>query len=964
MKPRGLKFGSFRPTCPACDRRFELHVRRDADGGQAVSTSVGLEDGDDDMATALGLTVAPKPKKRKKVTRKPPVAPTAAASATMAPKPKQPTPKNLPVDDTVAPNPKRLAPASNGSQTDPSPVPPTERRTPPPRLGNYELDRELGRGGMGSVYQARQISLDRDVALKLLADDLAGDEEFVARFTREAYAAAQLAHHNVVQVHDIGSVDAQPPWNFFSMEFVRGANLGELVKDRGRIPAAEAVGLVLQAGRGLRYAHDMGMVHRDVKPENLLLNEEGIVKVADLGLAKRVGEAEPGGSTRGRQDGLRTMIARRSKLDSATAASATMADVALGTPAYMAPEQADDAAAVDQRADIYALGCTLYHLLVGRPPFLGETAEAVIRQHQTATPTPPDTVEPTVPRSLGGIVMKMIAKQPSDRQPTMRAAVAELELWLEDMEDVRAEPDGEDAARLKIAAKKYRESPWAVTRRWLIPGFFLLCAVTALAAMVFADGPFWKIGWAGGIVGVAILAIVCHVVIAGLNGGTHLWARLRQMAIEATILEWLGGVVFVALLLAVLASMGLLVWWVGALVIAGLLAAGFHFGVDLPLQKDRAEVVAQLKTLVRRLRQTGYDENAIRHLVATKQGDHWEELFEELFGFEEKMKAREAFGRDGGKHRPRWGAWREPILRTIDRRLEAKRLQHDEKQLIAAEKRLLKSKGIGDEIADKQAKAAAVRYLGMSQGFRKEAEKLAAPTVPVREKPEQVEENPEDSPETPPANQSAEEAIRRKAVKYTDPDFERIRESWFRRRFGSPIDLLLGPPLRFSLGLLLMAIFALWLNAADITAGINPQIDTDNRAAIDENSTSVGGTRRQRSADELEATVETSFEDGAEQRLRDSELWQQTIAAVLPPSLAFKIASAATGIAGLILLSSIPFNTKAFGLLTLIAAGSVLLLRGLPLVVTDGIINWWMAATVGGVIYLFALTFYRKDEGY
>src|SRR5262249_19572151 len=153
----------------------------------------------------------------------------------------------------------------------------------PQALGGYTVIKLLGKGGMGAVYLARQVSLDRNVALKVMNPSWAKDPVFLARFTREAYAAAQLVHHNVVQIYDIGEEHGTP---FFSMEFVPGQNLGEIPRGKGKLDIEEAVGYTLQAARGLKYAHDQGMVHRDVKPDNLMLNDQGIVKVADLGLVK------------------------------------------------------------------------------------------------------------------------------------------------------------------------------------------------------------------------------------------------------------------------------------------------------------------------------------------------------------------------------------------------------------------------------------------------------------------------------------------------------------------------------------------------------------------------------------------------------------------------------------------------------------------------------------------------------
>ena len=156
----------------------------------------------------------------------------------------------------------------------------------PAMLGGYRVLRELGRGAMGAVYLARQVSLDRNVALKVIQTRLAKNPTFIARFTREAYAAAQLTHPNVVQIYDLG---CEGDIYYFSMEFVEGESLGALVQRDGKLDADTAVRYILQAARGLKFAHDQGLVHRDVKPDNLLLSQHGVVKLADLGLVKTVG---------------------------------------------------------------------------------------------------------------------------------------------------------------------------------------------------------------------------------------------------------------------------------------------------------------------------------------------------------------------------------------------------------------------------------------------------------------------------------------------------------------------------------------------------------------------------------------------------------------------------------------------------------------------------------------------------
>src|SRR5262249_40847095 len=197
----------------------------------------------------------------------------------------------------------------------------------PSILGGYHILKELGRGGMGAVYLARQVSLNRNVALKVMKPQWANNATFVARFTREAYAAAQLTHHNVVQIYDFGEDKGT---TYFSMEFVEGRTLGGLIREKQRLDVEEAVGYVLQAARGLKCAHDQSMVHRDIKPDNLLLNRQVVVKVADLGLVKtpEAAEAEEAAVSGKPPADQRAPSAADSR-------EITQANVAIGTPTYM-----------------------------------------------------------------------------------------------------------------------------------------------------------------------------------------------------------------------------------------------------------------------------------------------------------------------------------------------------------------------------------------------------------------------------------------------------------------------------------------------------------------------------------------------------------------------------------------------------------------------------------------------------
>ncbi len=266
-------------------------------------------------------------------------------------------------------------------------------------LGNYELLAPVGAGGMGRVYKARHRRMNRIVALKVLAPELLRSADARARFQREVEAAARVASPHVVAAYDAGEADGR---DFLVMEFVEGGNLADLVKRAGPLPVGRALDFVVQAARGLAHAHAAGLVHRDVKPANLLLDQHGTVKVLDLGLARALSGA--GGP----------------------AEHLTHTTAVMGTPAFMAPEQAADTRAADARADIYGLGCTLYFLLAGRPPFDGATALEVVLAHRDK-PIPPIA---DCPPGVVAFLRTALAKQPADRFPTMAAVVAALERLL------------------------------------------------------------------------------------------------------------------------------------------------------------------------------------------------------------------------------------------------------------------------------------------------------------------------------------------------------------------------------------------------------------------------------------------------------------------------------------------------------------------------------------------------------
>ena len=248
--------------------------------------------------------------------------------------------------------------------------------------GRYELLEVLGRGGMGVVYRARDRVLERIVAVKVLPLDRAQDPTFVARFEREALAVAGLSHRNIVAIFD-SATDGDT--RFIVMEYLPGQSLAQIVRGRGALAPQEAVAVAAQVAAALAAAHRTGIVHRDIKPANVMLDEHGHVKVLDFGIAR--------------------LMAGSSLTQTATVP---------GSAPYMAPELSRGVSA-DARSDIYALGCVLYELLTGQPPFSGEHPAAVVHQHLSVEPRRPDELNPRVPPQLSSLTLEMLAKAPDER---------------------------------------------------------------------------------------------------------------------------------------------------------------------------------------------------------------------------------------------------------------------------------------------------------------------------------------------------------------------------------------------------------------------------------------------------------------------------------------------------------------------------------------------------------------------
>ncbi|HEX9704711.1 MAG TPA: serine/threonine-protein kinase [Gemmatimonadales bacterium] len=326
----------------------------------------------------------------------------------------------------------------------------------------YDIEQEIGAGGMATVYRARDLKHDRLVAVKVLRPELAatlGPD----RFPREIRIVAQLSHPHILPLHDSGEADG---FLYYVMPFVEGESLRTKIERDGELPVHEATRLISEIVDALAYAHQHGVVHRDIKPDNIMLSGRHAV-VMDFGVAKAVSQS------------------------ASSAEKLTTVGIALGTPMYMAPEQAMGERLVDHRADIYAVGILAYEMLTGQPPFGGQTAQAVLAAHVTKEAEPVTARRATVPKVLEQIIMRCLEKKPADRWQTAQEMIPYLEQ--------AATPSGgitpTDTRPIKV-------TPIARNRRWFV-GAGAMLAIAGVAGWLITAA----IGGGGGIERVAVLPL-------------------------------------------------------------------------------------------------------------------------------------------------------------------------------------------------------------------------------------------------------------------------------------------------------------------------------------------------------------------------------------------------------------------------------------------------------------------------
>ncbi len=271
-----------------------------------------------------------------------------------------------------------------------------ERRSS--QIPGYQLLGKLGKGAMATVYKGKQLSLDRIVAVKVLPKRSSDNPEFVERFYKEGRAAARLSHNNIVQAIDVGS--SPDGYHFFVMEYVEGKTLYDLMQEGHKFEEDEALEVAIQITDALAHAHQRGLIHRDVKPKNILLTPQGVAKLTDLGLARATDDKEAAESEAGK---------------------------AYGTPYYISPEQIRGDVDIDFRTDVYSLGATLYHLVTGRPPFDGETPSAVMHKHLKQPLTPADHLNTELSAGIGEIIDVAMAKNRDERYGSTEDLLKDLQ---------------------------------------------------------------------------------------------------------------------------------------------------------------------------------------------------------------------------------------------------------------------------------------------------------------------------------------------------------------------------------------------------------------------------------------------------------------------------------------------------------------------------------------------------------
>jgi hypothetical protein len=762
--------------------------------------------------------------------------------------------------------PELVWPASPGSEHSSALFPQPLPRGLPRFLGGRLILKLLGHGPLGCALLARPLFLGDSEVVKLLPADRAGDRVYAAEFAREAFAASQLEHPNLVAIRELGSERGQP---YVAVERVCGPSLADLVQEPKQLDAYEAAVLILQAARGLHAAHEQSLWHRDVKPANLRLDPAGLVRVDDVGL-----EMTPS---------MAAAIAAKEKQKSPPV------QVAVGSPAFMAPEQASDPVSSDGRADIYALGGTFYNLVTGRPPFAGDNAVELLRKHREEAVIPAREFVPELPRAISDVITAMMGKRLDERYPSMAVVVDVLEGLL----GVQA---GNATAELEKAGEAIRQAALTLGE---LPARGLRFRVLALSLSIWLGMVLLLLGlglWgpAVGMLGFGAVTIAVLLVISGFTHGSDLLRLASRVILGGRVRPWLILLTAAAILAALWAWGGSMPWF--PLVCVGGLVGAFHFFLDRPLARERRAIVDATKARLRDLRARGHAEDALRALFARHGGKHWEDLFETVFGHRALVTARARWGRDSAAKRKRLlGSCRDGLFSLLEKRLEARSDLLATRLLESVEEGRLEEAGVNLLTARRRARRIAKAMVLTAAQWRDEQRLLASgrdSTValgpPLLHRLHRAASQPE------------------AALEPHEP-----QSSPLLRRVDSLSSFLLGRGIRFLMGAGLFILFAVWLDASGI----------------------VTVTQVRDQAREIDRVIRRAMQSADAAILRelrwgiswDWQRLQDPIAILLfPVSQKTAIVGANLGVAALILILSLFSGRKITGFLALLASALTL----------------------------------------
>lgn len=542
-------------------------------------------------------------------------------------------------------------------------------------IGGYRVIRALGRGRLGPVVLARHRATGRPVALTVLRPEWACLPRFVSRLTRDAFAAAQVEHPNLVRLLEIGEAQGRVT---FASQYVDGTTLAERVSRQKALPAREAVALVLQAARALLFAHGQGLTHGNVTPENLLVDEQGLTRLAGLGLVKTPQSVE------------------------ADEAGAATAPIPVGAPA-----QAEDAAAT-AREDVRGLGRTLEHLITGQAPG-GDGPEGLLARG--------------VPANLVELVRGLTEARPGGEYDALTRVVPALERFL-NARRPETTPREEHTQVLSECVAAFRASPSARLRSRLVLRGSLVWALMVLMP-VLARSPLLAVSF----LGLGLMTALAYFVVNGVTGEGDLFRQVRALVLESRGGDWLIGLAVAALFVTALVVLGLHWAWLAFGVVALTLAAAVHLLLDRKVEAERRGAVEEARAVLKGLRLQGVGEEGLRRFVRTTAGGRWEEFFEALFGYDAKLAARAPTERGvRGLARKPHAPWRDWIQGPIERRQGARRRERERALLQAIEERGFVAEGVNLLTARRKARRTADAMVAVAGEIRATAH---APMSPI-----------------------------------------------------------------------------------------------------------------------------------------------------------------------------------------------------------------------------------------